>query len=183
MKNIESSSIVVQWDAVDDSLTTVYIIQWTRAGGGLQATHVTEQTSYTITGLALDTVYTITVSAANRCGSGVEFSTSITLSTDVTSTTSSINPIVTANTNPMSISSTADLSSSIATILKSSNSTITATAAIIKNIIIPTYSVVTTVSRVISTATKTINIKDITSERFSINIAATSTAISTANKG
>ena len=80
-KNIKSSSIVLQWDAVDDSLTTSYTIIWsTRAGGGLQVATLTEQTSYTINGLSLDTVYTIAVTAANECGSGPEFRTSISLS-------------------------------------------------------------------------------------------------------
>ena len=81
IKNIESSSIVVQWDAVDDSATTVYTITWTRAGGLLQVATLIEQTLYTITGLILDTVYAITVSAANRCGQGPEFSTSTQFST------------------------------------------------------------------------------------------------------
>ena len=80
-KNIKSSSIVLQWDAVDDSLITNYAITWSRAGGGLQIATPTEQTSYTITGLTLDIVYTITVSAANMCGQGPEFRTSILLST------------------------------------------------------------------------------------------------------
>ena len=78
-KNNERS-IVVQWDAVDDSLVTTYTITWTRAGGGLQSATLTEQTSYTITGLTLDTVYTITVTAANICGSGPEFNTTYTAS-------------------------------------------------------------------------------------------------------
>ena len=73
IKNIESSSIVLQWDTVDDSAATIYTITWTRAGGGLQVATLIEQTSYTITGLILDTVYAITVSAANRCGQGPEF--------------------------------------------------------------------------------------------------------------
>ena len=81
MKNIESSSVVVQWDAVDDSLTTIYTITWTSAGGGLQVATLIEQTSYIITGLTLDTVYTITVTVANVCGSGPEFRTSILIST------------------------------------------------------------------------------------------------------
>ena len=72
-KNIESSSIVVQWDAVDDSLITTYAITWTGDGVNLQTAALTEQTSYTITGLTLDTVYTITVTAGNMCGQGPEF--------------------------------------------------------------------------------------------------------------
>ena len=104
IKNIESSSIVVQWDAVDDSLPTVYIIQWTRTGGDLQATNLIEETSYTITGLTLDTVYTLTVTAANMCGSAPEFITSILLPTDATFTTTSISPTVTVSTNSISFS-------------------------------------------------------------------------------
>ena len=100
MKNIESSSIVVQWDAVDDSFTT--LVAWIRAGGSSpQVATLTEQTSYTITGLTLDIVYTITVTAANDCGQGPEFRTSIILSINTTFTTSSINSYVTASTNPM----------------------------------------------------------------------------------
>ena len=63
----------MQWEAVDNSTTTIYTITWKRAGGGLQVATLTEQTSYTITGLILDTFYAITVSAANRCGQGPEF--------------------------------------------------------------------------------------------------------------
>ena len=84
IKDIESSSIVVQWDAVDESFITTYILTWSRAGGSLQVATLTEQTSYTITGLILDTVYTITVTAANRCGLGPEFRTSIQISTGTT---------------------------------------------------------------------------------------------------
>ena len=70
-ENINSSSIVVQWDEVDDSLTTTYTVTWTNERDN--ATHLvtlTEQSSYTITGLTLDTVYTITVTISSRCGNG-----------------------------------------------------------------------------------------------------------------
>ena len=120
MKNIDNSSIIVlQWDAVDDSLTTTYTIQWTRFRDRLKkVATVIEQTSYTITGLILDTVYNITVTAANKCGSGPDFSTSISLSTDITSTTSSIstasstilmNITSTAVTSAISITATTDI--------------------------------------------------------------------------
>ena len=81
IKNIESLSIVVQWDAVDDNLPTTYTIVWTDEGDLFEVATLTEQTSYTITGLTLDTVYTITVTAANRCGQGPEFSTTISFPT------------------------------------------------------------------------------------------------------
>ena len=76
MINIVNLSVVVQWDEVDDSLTTTYTVTWTS-----ERDHIThsvtliEQSSYTITGLTLDTrtVYTITVSASNKCGQGPEY--------------------------------------------------------------------------------------------------------------
>ena len=112
IKNISNSSVVVQWDAVDDSLPITYTVTWTDEKDDNGVATVEEQTSYTITGLTRDTVYTISVTAANRCGSGPEFRTSISLSTDTTSTTSSISPTVTASTNPMTVISTVNPSSS-----------------------------------------------------------------------
>ena len=82
MKNTKSLSIVIQWDEVHDSLTTTFIVTWIS-----ERDHIThpvtliEQSSYTITGLTLDTVYTITVTAANRCGQGPEYRTSVSLTT------------------------------------------------------------------------------------------------------
>ena len=79
MKNITNSSIVVQWDAVDDFRTTTYIVTWTseRELSNIQSATLKEQSSYTITGLTLDTVYTITVTASNECGQGPEYVTSV----------------------------------------------------------------------------------------------------------
>ena len=83
-KNIMNLSVAMQWDEVDGSLTTTYIITWISERDHI-ARHVTptEQSSYTITGLTLDTVYTITVTASNRCGQGPEYRTSVSLSTGV----------------------------------------------------------------------------------------------------
>ena len=75
-KNIKDLSIVVQWGEVDDFLPTTYIITWTSMTARLESVTLIEQSSYTITGLTLDTVYTITVTASNRCGTGPEYSTS-----------------------------------------------------------------------------------------------------------
>ena len=133
-RNIESSSIVVQWDAVD---ATTYTITWTDDRDLHEVATVVEQTSYTITGLTLDTVYTITVNAANMCGDGPEFRTSVSLSTDTTSTTSTtmtttVNPSSTSNpsttttmtTNSITntVNGNADISSS-----RNSDSTMTTT--------------------------------------------------------
>ena len=87
IKNIESASIVVQWDAVD---LTTYTIFWTNERDLFEVATVTEQTSYTITGLTLDTVYTITVSAANMCGDRSEFRTSISFPTGIRTTSPSL---------------------------------------------------------------------------------------------
>ena len=80
IKHFESSSIVVQWDVLDDFLHTTYTVIWTDDRNPHGEDNVDEQTSYTITGLTLDTVYTITVTAANTCGSGPEFRANVTFS-------------------------------------------------------------------------------------------------------
>ena len=80
-KTSKDSTVHLKWDVVDDSLFTTYIVTWSRAGGSLQVATLTEQISYTITGLTLDTVYTISVTGANMCGQGPEFRTSVELST------------------------------------------------------------------------------------------------------
>ena len=78
MKNTESLSIVIQWDEVDDSLTTTYTVTWTsNETNSIQSHTLIEQSSYTITGLTLDTVYTITVAASNSHCTGPEFRTSV----------------------------------------------------------------------------------------------------------
>ena len=143
-KNIENSSVAVQWDEVDDSLHTTYTIIW--ADRVPTATVVEDpETSYTITGLALDTVYII-VTATNECGDGPEFRTTITFSTDITSTTSTISPTVTVSTNPTSIISTVNSITTITTTVTNSNSTSTCTTA---NVVSPT--VITDSTTIITT--------------------------------
>ena len=140
IKNIEISSIVVQWDAVDDFLPTIYVVTWTDDRDLHEVATVDEpETSYTITGLTLDTVYTITVSAANRCGGGPAFRTSVSFSNDTTSSTSSTSPTVTASNNP------------VTTMLTTSSTIIT--SGIIANST-TTNTVVTTVGRNDDTSTK-----------------------------
>ena len=177
-KNITNSSVFIQWDAVNDSLPTTYIITWTRAGGGLQPATPTEQTSYTITGLTLDTVYTITVTAANTCGSGPEFSTSIILSTNATSNTSSISPTVTASANSMSIS-IANTNSTIVAVTANpmtiSTTANTTTAAVTNPSITTIDSVITTESKNIFTTISNPNI-EIATTTFTTTKQSTNTA-------
>ena len=124
-KNTESSLIVVQWDEVDDPLPTTYIVTWAseseRDPHNIQFETLEEQSSYTITGLTLDTVYTITVTAYNKCGTGPQYSTSVSLTTDATSSSTST---ITVITNTMATTSTGSSSTSTA-ITKSSTITIT----------------------------------------------------------
>ena len=170
MENIERSSIVIQWDAVDDSLTTTYTITWSRAGGSSKnVSTITEPTSYTITGLTLDTVYIITVTAANTCDSGPEFSTSILLSTVTTSTTSSISPTVTASAN-----GTDSMRISVA----NPSSTIVITT--INPMAISTTSSTTTISLLnpcITTAVISTENKNIAATRFNTNTEITTITI------
>ena len=72
-----SSSIVLQWNAVDASLPTNYVVTWTNRTNSMQSRTLVAQSSYRITGLTLDTIYTITVTTSNRCGQGPEYSTSV----------------------------------------------------------------------------------------------------------
>ena len=107
-ENTESSSVVVQWDEVVDSLSTTYTVTWTsERDHSIQFKTLEEQSSYTITGLTLDTVYTITVSATNICGTGPEYRTSISLATNTTSSSTSI---ITAITTTITITSAANSS-------------------------------------------------------------------------
>ena len=104
-KNTVSLSIVVQWDEVNDSLPTIYTVTWTsEIDQMLSSDTLIEQSSYTITGLTLNTVYTITVTAINKCGTGPEYRTSVLLTSDTSSTTSS--HTITVSTNTMTIMST-----------------------------------------------------------------------------
>ena len=167
-KNIESSSIVVQWDEVDDSLPTTYTVTWTseRDLNNVQVKNLEEQSLYTITGLTLGTVYTITVTADNRCGTGPElYSTSVSLTTNTTFTSTST---ITAITNTITITSAASSSTSTA-IAKSSSITITASIAMMNPSTTTTNPITT--SNITSTYTAT----DIMSPASTMNLIDTST--------
>ena len=113
IKDTESSSLVVQWDEVDDSFPTTYTITWT-SGFPIYSVTLIEQSSYTITGLTFDTIYTITVAAANRCGTGTEFKTNMLYSTDTITTVCNIVPTFTYRTNSTTIVSSGSIANSSA---------------------------------------------------------------------
>ena len=75
IENATALSTVVQWDEVDDPLNTNYTVTWASERDIVHPVTLTEQSSYTIAGLILDTLYTITVTASNRCGQGPAFMT------------------------------------------------------------------------------------------------------------
>ena len=79
-RNSEQLSVDVQWDT-DDSLITNFTVNLTSDGIDLQTATLINRTSYTITGLTLDTVYAITVTPANLCGQGPEFNTTVSFPT------------------------------------------------------------------------------------------------------
>ena len=81
MKIDENVSAIVQWDAADVSLPTTYTVNWTSITTPMQSAIVTDQSSYTITGLTLDTVYTVIVLATDRCGTSPESTASVTIPT------------------------------------------------------------------------------------------------------
>ena len=67
---------------MDDSLPTNYTVTWA-SNEITQSSTLTEQSSYTITGLTLDTVYNITVIAINRCGGKPEYRTNVSFFTGI----------------------------------------------------------------------------------------------------
>ena len=176
IRNAIDSSIVVKWDIEDDSLSTSYTVTWT-SNGTISSHSQTEQSSYTITGLTLDTVYTITVIAANRCGTGPEYMTNVSLTTDTISTTS-ITPTATASTNTVTTTN----SSIIATIISSMESstaisTTTTTSTNTSTDIISTSNAMMSLSAAVSNPVTTVMINSGT-DTTSI-IATTSNVIST----
>ena len=106
-KSIVNLSIVIQWDEVDDSLTTTYIVTWTSERDHVKVINLIEQSSYTITGLTLDTVYTISVIATNMCGTGPEYRTSVSFPTGMCHhhylLTICSNPTITMTAYPMAV--------------------------------------------------------------------------------
>jgi len=125
IKNLRNSSLVVQWNAVGDISDTVYIVYW--SSGTIQGSIVTRMTSYTITGLTVDTTYTITVTANNKCGNGPEFTTSVLFFPDTTSTTTIISPSKSSSTATTTITSivVSNISSPVDVASKFSGSSVT----------------------------------------------------------
>ena len=155
-KNIESLSLVVQWDAVEDFIDTIYTVLWSSETNPIpRVAVVTEQASYTITGLTLDTVYTLTISTANMCGNGLELTTSILF--DNTSTISSISLTVTASTSTNSMttafnskSSTIITTATATTVNKTPDAASKSTGTNVSN---TTAASITTIITLLNTAT------------------------------
>ena len=105
-KNITNSSVVVQWDTVDDVQDTNYTVTWAIANESNVTLVNTEQTSYTLTGLTLNTVYNINVTVTNKCGQSDEFRTSVSLSEGKTSINSGISPTITTASHIFTIAPT-----------------------------------------------------------------------------
>ena len=125
MKNTESSSIVVQWDEVDDFLPTTYSVTWTSEIDHIvQVKTLIEQSSYTITGLTLDTVYTILLLLLTN----VVVDQKIVLVFHLPDTTSTSSLAASVSTNTMNIGT---INTTAATI-NTSSATIMTTAAMIK---------------------------------------------------
>ena len=175
-KNTESSSIVVQWDEVDDSLPTTYTVTWTSEKdlNNVQVKALEEQSSYTITGLTLDTVYTITVTADNKCDQGPEYSTSVSLTTDTTSSTSTI----TATTNNVAITSVGS-SSTNAAVTRSNTITTTVSIAISTTMTIETTNLMTSSTNPSAVITSANTATDNMFPVSTMNPADTSTADTT----
>ena len=145
-KYTESSLIVIQWDEVDDSLITTYIVTWTSKRDHIvHLAGLIEQSSYTITNLTLDTVYTITVTAANRCGTGPEYNTSVSLTTFTVLSTMS-HPIMSSSNSSITTAVVSVSTATITTALINLNTTATTTAT---DIVVTSYLMST------STATMT----------------------------
>ena len=182
MKNTDHLSILVQWDEVDDSLHTIYTITWhsERDLNNVQVKSLEEQSSYTITGLTLDTVYTITVTAVNKCGFGPEYSTIVSLTSDTTSTTSSIiRPTSSISTNSMTISSTEDPTTSSTVV----TSTTTAATTTTTHVATTTSSSIAGISTINNPTTTTTTVTTTTTTKSSsttiTNPGTTATTIST----
>jgi len=93
--HVTSASFVVQWDEVDDA--DHYLVNW-RSGGSKAREAATSQTSHTITGLAPNTTYYVTVIAVNGYGQSNTSSSIV--------TTNEIEPSSPITTNEIELSST-----------------------------------------------------------------------------
>ena len=122
-KSIESSSIVVQWDTVNDFLNTTYAVFWTSGSDNSEAVTLPEQTSYTITGLTLDTVYTITIIPSNVCGQGPKFSTSISLPTSLISPSTNLMTIISTIDSNVASTTTSMIYTTMTAVVSTANNT------------------------------------------------------------
>ena len=66
-EDITSESFVVQWDVVMDFFTITYNVTWYNEGDIVGMATVDDRLSYTVTELAANTSYCVTVVAINTC--------------------------------------------------------------------------------------------------------------------
>ena len=117
---ITDVSFVVQWDAVTNQSVDRYIVNWTDGTNLIQTVTVNE-TSYNVTGLTLNTTYTVTVAAVNKCGIGVpSVDGRVTISTSpsmnsVSTTSVFLRLIPTATTTTTTTTTTSNASASTTT--------------------------------------------------------------------
>ena len=181
MKDTESLSIVVQWDAVDDFLFTTYTITWISERDDIQVATLIEQISYTITGLTVNTEYTITVAADNICGQGSQFSKTLSLFIDTSSTINSASPNTTitigaiTNTATTGYTTTATTAANTTTTAAATATTAAATATTAAATATTAAATATTTAAATATATTTITI--ITANATSTTVAATTTIV------
>ena len=172
-EDIDSLSVFIQWDAVINFLNTTYMVTWNNGINPVESAPLTEQTSYTITGLTLDAVYNITVTAANECGTGSEFSTSIVLSADIPPTSSSISSTI---TSPVT---TTDLIATTIAVVNTSSTIVTINSSIPSDtVVVPSVflsPVANSTTSFTSTST-TSSIAIITTTTFAVTTTITTTA-------
>ena len=83
VSDITDTSFVVQWDEVDNAVW--YIVSWS-----VKETS-TQETSHTITGLAPNTSYGVTVEVADSCGQHSKLSDTVMVTTFMTEPSSLVN--------------------------------------------------------------------------------------------
>ena len=171
------TSVIVEWDEVDDSLPTNYTVTWASERDLVAQDPITliEKSSFTVNGLTFDTVYTITITAANRCGTGTEFTSTVTLSAhhsiwifpnpDATSTATNYIAMSTANPTTTASFGVATTTAVAISNTVTTDSTTTSTTCLDATIItsgVVINSIATTTTDIVMSPTSTMKSADTT---------------------